>query len=167
MRSEPVILGRIAGVYGVRGWLKVFSETKPKENIFSYRPWLVRVDGEWQRLEVLDGRPHGKGLVAQLAGYDDRESARRLVGAPVAVQRQQLPPAAEGEYYWADLVGLRVVTPDGVELGRVDHLLETGANDVLVVNNGRERLIPFVQGQYVQQVDLDAGLIRVDWDPEF
>ncbi len=168
MRRERVILGRIAGVYGVRGWVKVFSETKPKENIFSYSPWQINLNGAWQSVEVVEGKPHGKGLVAQLASYDDRERARQLVGAEIAVDKEQLPAAEEGEYYWADLVGLKVVTLDGTELGRVDHLLETGANDVLVVvESERERLIPFVQGRYIHQVDLQAGVIRVDWDPEF
>lgn len=168
MRRERVILGRIAGVYGVRGWVKVFSETKPRENIFNYSPWQINLNGAWQSVEVVEGKPHGKGLIAQLTSYDDREQARQLVGAEIAVDKEQLPAAEEGEYYWADLVGLKVVTLDGMELGRVDHLLETGANDVLVVvESERERLIPFVQGQYIHQVDLQAGVIRVDWDPEF
>lgn len=167
MQDERVILGRIAGVYGVRGWVKVFSETQPKENIFEYSPWQVRLDGVWRTLELLEGRPQGKGLVAHLAGYEDRDQAHQLVGADIAIPRDRLPAAAEGEYYWADLVGLKVITADGVELGVVDHLLETGANDVLVVEGERQRLIPFVQGQYVRQIDLEAGLIRVDWDPAF
>jgi 16S rRNA processing protein RimM len=167
VQQARVILGRIAGVYGVRGWVKVFSETKPKENIFDYNPWLINLDGSWQRIEVIEGKPHGKGLVAHLAGYDDRDLARKLVGAEIAIERERLPAAAEGEYYWADLVGLKVITLDGTELGVVDHLLETGANDVLVVQGERERLVPFVQGQYVREVDLETGLIKVDWDPEF
>lgn len=166
MQRERVILGRIAGVYGVRGWVKVFSETQPKENIFSYKPWQIRLNGVWQHVEVVAGKPHGKGLVAQLAGYDGRELARQLVGAEIAVARQQLPAAAEGEYYWVDLVGLTVVTLAGTELGRVDHLFETGANDVVVVKGQQEHLIPFVQGQYIREIDLDAGVMRVDWPPE-
>ncbi len=167
MQHERVILGKIAGVYGVRGWVKVFSETKPKENIFSYKPWQINLNGQWQSVKVIEGRPQGKGLVAHLESYDDRELARQLVGAEIAVDKTQLPAAAEDEYYWADLVGLKVVTLSGVELGQVDHLFETGANDVLVVTGERERLIPFVQGNYIHKVDLDAGVIRVDWDPEF
>jgi len=167
VQHARVILGRIAGVYGVRGWVRVVSETKPKDNIFDYNPWLINLDGSWQSIEVIEGKPHGKGLVAHLAGYEDRDLARKLVGAEIAIERERLPAAAEGEYYWADLVGLKVITLDGTELGVVDHLLETGANDVLVVQGERERLIPFVQGQYVREVDLGAGLIRVDWDPEF
>ena len=167
MQHERVILGKIAGVYGVRGWVKVFSETKPRENIFSYTPWQIRIKGQWQTIKVVEGKPHGKGLVAHLQSYDDRDFATQLVGAEIAIYKTQLPEAAEGEYYWADLVGLKVITADGQTLGQVDHLFETGANDVLVVRGDRERLIPFVQGQYIHEVDLDAGEIRVDWDPEF
>lgn len=167
MRRGHVILGRIAGVYGVRGWVKVFSETKPKENIFSYSPWQINLNGVWQSVEVVEGKPRGKGLIAQLASYDDRELARQLVGAEIAIDKERLPAAEEGEYYWADLIGLKVVTLDGTELGRVDHLFETGANDVVVVQGKREHLIPFVQGPYIHEVDLETGVMRVDWDPEF
>jgi len=167
MQSERIILGRIAGVYGVRGWVKIFSETQPKENIFSYSPWQIKLNGQWQTVKVVEGKPHGKGLVAHLESYDDRELARQLTGVEIAVEKAQLPEAEEDEYYWADMIGLKVVTLDGQELGQVDHLFETGANDVVVVRGERERLIPFVQGQYIIEIDLDAGVMRVDWDPEF
>ncbi len=165
--QDRIILGKIVGLYGVRGWVKVYSHTNPRENIFSYGPWLVKLRGQWQRMEVVDHRPQGKGLIARLEGYDDREQARTLLGSEVAVLRSQMPAAAEGEYYWADLVGLEVVTEEGARLGRVDHLIATGANDVLVVEGERQRLIPFVQGRYVTAVDLEEGEIRVDWDPDF
>jgi 16S rRNA processing protein RimM len=102
-----------------------------------------------------------------LPGFDDRERAATLVGQQICVGRDQMPPTEEGEYYWADLEGLRVVTTGGRELGRVDRMMETGANDVMVVSGDRERLIPFIQGQYVKRVDLEAELIEVDWDPDF
>jgi 16S rRNA processing protein RimM len=107
-------------------------------------------------------------MVAQLPGVDDRDQAAALIGTDIHVAREQLPPPAKGEYYWVDLEGLEVVTTDNVELGRVSHLFATGANDVVVVRDGtRERLIPFVQGSYVRSVDLSAGRMVVDWDPEF
>ena len=164
-RAAPktLVLGRILGVYGVRGWLKVFSETSPIENIFSYAPWLI--DGEAHRVE--NWRRHGKGLVAQLHGYDDRDQARVLTGKSISIQRDQLPPPSEDEFYWIDLQGLRVETRSGVGLGSVSHLIETGANDVLVVKGERERLLPFVWGQCVLSVDFDQGRMLVDWDPDF
>lgn len=167
MHSERVILGKIAGVFGVKGWVKVFSETKPKENIFTYAPWQLNLNGRWQVVKVIQCKPHGKGLVALFEEYADRDLARQLVGAEIAINAEQLPEAEEGEYYWADLIGLQVVTLDGQVLGQVDHMFETGANDVVVVKGERERLIPFVQGQYIEAVDLAAGEMRVNWDPEF
>lgn len=162
--EKNVVVGRIAGVYGVRGWVRVQSYTSPAENILDYTPWSL---GGGRQVVVVSGRRHGSGLAVQLDGIKDRDGAALLIGSEIAVPRAQLPAAAEGEYYWADLIGLRVVNLEGVELGRVDHLFETGANDVLVVRGGRERLIPYVLGQAVQEVRLDKGLMRVDWDPEF
>ncbi len=109
----------------------------------------------------------GKTLVARFAGIDDRETAAALVGQDLSVDRDRLPETAEDEYYWADLTGLEVVNREGIVLGRVHNLLSTGANDVLVVRGDRERLVPFVQGQYVLEVDLEAGRILVDWSPDF
>ena len=165
--TDPVIIGRISGLYGVRGWLRVFSYTEPRENIVDYNPWLIRIDGEWRPVEVEDGRAQGKGVVVKLAGCDERDTATRYLGLDIAVNRGQLGELEPGEYYWADLEGLRVVTCEGVELGRVDHLFATGANDVVVVRGDRERLIPFVQGDVIRAIDLQAGVMEVDWDPDF
>ena len=165
--QDRVAVGKIVGLYGVNGWVKVFSHTAPRENIFDYAPWLIQLAGEWRLVKVLSGRIQGKGLVAQLEGCADREQARLFIGAEVAILKSQLPQPAAGEYYWSDLIGLDVTTLDGQALGKVDYLLDTGANDVLVVQGERERLIPFVRGQYVHEIDLVAGSMRVDWDPEF
>jgi len=163
-----VTLGRISGLHGVQGWVKIHSETRPRENILKYAPWYLRREGGWEAWQPLKGRTQGKTLVARLAGCNDREQARQLMGATIAVRRSQLGSAGGGEeYYWTDLEGLRVVTESGVELGRVDHLIETGSNDVLVVKGDRERLIPWLPEQVVRSVDLEGGLLTVDWDPEF
>lgn len=164
---KRVLLGKITGVYGVRGWVKVHSDTAPKENILDYSPWQVRIGSEWRTLTLTAGRRHNRGLVGHLQGCDDRDTARTLVGADIAVLRSQLAATEEDEYYWADLVGCRVVTREGQELGHVDHLLETGANDVLVISGERERLIPFLQGRTVTAVDVAAGVIEVDWNPDW
>ncbi len=161
-----VVLGRISGIFGVCGWLRVYSHTQPRDNILQYPRWLVRQRDGWQEFVLLDGRAQGKGVVACLDGITSRDEARLLMGADVAVPREELPAPGEGEYYWADLEGLRVYSGD-VCLGRVSHLVETGANDVMVVRGERERLIPFVPGSYVIRVDLDADRIEVDWDPDF
>ncbi|TAL84282.1 MAG: ribosome maturation factor RimM [Rhodanobacter sp.] len=167
--GRRVLIGRIVGLYGVQGWLKIESWAEPRTRIFDYQPWLLDVapDGEMKILGA-KGRAQGKGMVAQLPGVDDREQATALIGCDIHVAREQLPAPAEGEYYWVDLEGLEVVTTQEVVLGRVSHLFATGANDVVVVRDSeRERLIPFVQGSYVRSVDLSAGRMVVDWDPEF
>ncbi len=166
--QDYIVVGQINGLHGVRGWVKVYSHTQPRENILSYRTWYLLQGGNWVAVELADGRPQGKGIVARLQGYDDRDQAAALLKCEIAIHREELPEATPGEYYWADLQGLKVVNAEGVELGVVDHLLETGANDVLVVQDGdTERLIPYVTGQFVLDVSLDEGVIKVDWDPEF
>ena len=167
--SRRVLIGRIVGLYGVQGWLKIESWAEPRMRIFDYQPWLLSAaPGVETQVSGAKGREQGKGMVAQLPGVDDREQAAAWIGSDIYVSRDQLPPPAEGEYYWVDLEGLEVVTTEAVLLGRISHLFATGANDVVVVRDGtRERLIPFVQGSYVRSVDLSAGRMVVDWDPEF
>ncbi len=165
--QKLVTLGRISGLFGVQGWVKLFSHTEPRENIIAYRAWYVRQGDDWRPMQVAEGQRHGKGVIARLDGIDNRDAANALVGADIAVPRERLPALQDDEFYWSDLEGLRVVTVDAIELGTVDHLIETGANDVLVVKGERERLIPYVRGDVVVEVDLDAGVLRVNWDPEF
>jgi 16S rRNA processing protein RimM len=167
--NDMVKLGRISGVFGVKGWMKVYSDTEPRENILNYSPWYLYINGQWQARKVIAGRVHSKGLVVQLEGCEDRDLAATLVKTEIAITREQLPRPAAGEYYWQDLTGLQVQTLNGVALGKITNLMETGANDVLVVEaeDGRERLIPFIREQVVTHVDLQAGTMTVDWDPEF
>lgn len=166
-RREQVILGHISGFYGVQGWVRVFSYTRPKANILAFSPWQVGGDPGWCERALVEGRSHGKGIVVRLAGCDDRDQATCLLGAQIAVGRSQLPLLEEGEYYWGDLIGLEVVTRDGATLGEVAELLEAGTHDILVVQGEREYLIPWVRDRYVLDVDLALGRIQVDWDPEF
>lgn len=160
-------VGRIVGLHGVDGWVKIESWTEPRLQIFSYRPWRLTLAGSELEVASTQGHEQGKGMVAKLPGCDDRDAAAKLIGATIQVPRSALPKPKRGEYYWTDLEGLAVVTVEGVDIGQVSHLFATGANDVLVVRGERERLIPFVIGQFVKKVDLDAGRITVDWDPEF
>lgn len=164
---QHISVGKISGVFGVKGWVKVFSFTDPRENILTYSPWLLKKGDQTKAVNVVDGQLQGKTIVAQLANVNDRDHAASLMGWDIFITRDQLPKAAKGEYYWSELIGLNVETIDGVQLGVVDSLLETGANDVIIVQGERERVIPFLQGQTIINVDLDAGKIIVDWDPEF
>lgn len=171
LESAPpnlLVVGRIAGLYGVKGWLRVHSYTEPRENILGYSPWQLQVDSEWLEAVLVEGRHQGGGIVAAVDLCDDRDAARRFVGADIAIDREWLPPPAEGDYYWADLIGLTVQTRDGVPLGSIRRMLATGANDVMVADGaGRERLIPFIADDVVLQVDFDTHTVTVDWDPEF
>ncbi|MDH5469430.1 MAG: ribosome maturation factor RimM [Gammaproteobacteria bacterium] len=165
--DDMLVVGRIAAPYGVKGWLRVTAFTELPENLLEYLPWYLHRGGEWREMQPLVGKCHGKGLVVRFADCNDRDAAAALSGTDIAIKRCQLPDTQANEYYWRDLIGLQVVTVDNVVLGRVDHLLETGANDVLVVRGDRERLVPFIRDDVIRAVDLAAGEIRVDWDPEF
>lgn len=161
-----ITLGKIVGVFGVKGWVKVFSETRPREQIFKYSPWLLVVNGDEFEVEVLEGRQQGKGLIASLKGYTDCEDARKLIGSEILVSQDSLPKTGKNEYYWSQLTGLNVVNLQGIELGKVVNLFETGANDVLVVKGEKERLIPFTEFAVID-VDIDSNNIVVDWDEDF
>jgi 16S rRNA processing protein RimM len=167
-----VTLGRVAGVFGIKGWVKVFSHTRPTDNLLEYPRWWVGGDDGYLA-EVVASRMQDKGIVAQLAGRDgqpitDRDIAARLVGLDLAVERSELPAAPAGSWYWADLIGLEVVSTDGVPLGRVTSLMSNGAQDILVLDdNGAERLIPFVQGPIIVAVEPEAGRIVADWAPDY
>ena len=164
MTADVLLLGRVAGVFGVKGWVKLYSYTEPREAILQYDECLIRRRDEWQPVNWIEGKKHGKTVIAHCNGVDDRDAAEQLVGADLGVNRDAMPPTADGEYYWVDLEGLTVVHTDGRTLGQVDHLLATGANDVLVVKGDKEILIPFVVGQTILNVDLDNRVIDVDWE---
>ena len=165
--GKLVTLGRVAGVFGVQGWLKIHSYTDPRDNVVAFRTWTLRREGLDTQVTVEAGRRHGAGVVAKLAGVDDRDAAREWIGADVLVERSALPECAPGEYYWTDLEGLEVRTPSGESLGRVDHLLATPGHDVLVLGGTPERMIPFVLGTVIRSVDLAGGVIIADWSPEY
>jgi len=180
--SEKVILGRITGVYGVKGWVKIFSHTDPMEAIVDFRPWYIRAESRkqapWTRVKLKAGKRHAKTVVAKFEHCNDRDQAMAFVGTEIAVDLEQLEKQREKDaYYWRDLIGMQVVNQQKIELGAVKSLLETGANDVLVVafeekaEDGKietkERLIPWTMGIAIVSVDLEQGLIEVDWDADF
>ncbi len=184
--SEGMIsLGRITGVYGVKGWLKVFSYTDPMEAIVDYNPWFIRSEGRskqvWSQVKLESGKRHAKTVVVKFAGCNDRDLAMTYIGMEIAIEKSQLESLkGKDEYYWHDLLGLRVINQQKIELGRVKDILETGGNDVLVVVSEaksteagvagpkeRERLIPWTMHNAIVSVDLGKGVIEVDWDSEF
>lgn len=166
--APRILLGRLHGAFGVRGELKLESFTDPLPAIFRYQPWTLRdAQGRERLVEGARGRETAKGVVATFPDVDDRDAADALRGAEVWVPRDALPPPAPGEYYWVDLEGLQVVNTDGVVFGTVSHLFSTGANDVLVVQGERERMIPFLEPDYITAVDFAARQVTVDWDAAF
>lgn len=174
---KRITLGHIASVFGVKGWLKIHSNTSPMENILNYPRWILDRNGDVKTVAIDQARPHGKGLIAHIVGCDDRELARSYCGYQITVNADELPEPEDDEIYWHQLESLDVFSRnaegDNVLLGKVSHLMETGANDVLVIRpakgsiDRRERLVPWLIDQVVLEVNPDKGFIRVDWDPEF
>ena len=173
--SEKLVVGRITAVFGIRGWVKVFSYTEQIGTLFDYRPWWVDTTEGLKKLVADDFKRHGDGLVVHLQGVDDRDVAKDWCQCDILVDKALLPDLIGNEYYWHQLVGLEVVSvlQDGTSrLGVVDSLLETGANDVLVIKGDfdsldrEERLIPY-SNEFVKSIDLEKQIITVVWDPEF
>lgn len=174
--SDLLTVGKITGCYGIKGWVKVYSFTDPQENFLHYGGWVIRRRrGPDEAIEFDAGKRHGKGLVAHIRGVDDRTVAESYLGLEVAVPADSLPVLEEGDFYWHELEGLQVWCATGageVLLGTVSYLIETGANDVLVVAasegsiDERERLVPYLPGDVVTRVDTAAGRIEVDWFPD-
>ncbi|MDT8399098.1 MAG: ribosome maturation factor RimM [Pseudomonadales bacterium] len=168
---ELIALGRIGAAHGIKGWLRIISFTKPLENILDYRVFKVADDGGrvLGEIELDQARTQGKGLVGHIKGCDDPNQAREYVGRELLVEKSELPALDRNDFYWHQLEGLRVLTRSGEELGRVAYMLATGANDVMVVRTGdaEERLIPWLPGQVIDEVDLAAGTIRVDWEADY
>ncbi len=159
-------MGCITGPFGIKGWVRLRPFSAAPQNLLAYPVWWIAEDAGWRERRVEAAEMHNAAVAAKLAGCDEREAAARLRGREVAVPRDALPKAAPNEYYWADLAGLKVVNEQGEDLGTVSRVFETGANDVLVVQGARERLIPFTE-QVVQRVDLAGGVIRVEWGADY
>ena len=166
-QERRILLGRVLGAFGVRGELKLQSFTDPASMLLKYQPWVLVHRGAEREISAARGRDTNKGVVLTLPGVEDRDAAEALAGAEVWVPRSRLPKPKPGEYYWVDLEGLRVVNREGIELGKVSYLFETGANDVMVVAGERDHLIPLLTEQFILDVDFEAGLVTVDWDADF
>lgn len=171
---DPIVLGKLGSSYGIRGWLRVFSSTEESDGIFDYQPWFIKQAGQWQQLEIESWRHHNQDMIIKLKGVDDRDTANQLTNSEIMVDASQLPSLEEGDYYWKDLIGCQVVTTAGYNLGKVSELMETGSNDVLVIQANlkdafgvKERLVPFLDGQVIKKVDLTTRTIEVEWDPGF
>lgn len=167
------VLGKISTAFGIKGWVKVYSYTDPMANILDYGHWYIRRDGQWQKFRVMQGKLQGKGLVAALEGVTDRDLALALSQCEIGIPESELPEPDDDEHYWFQLEGLSVINTDDQLLGQVKELFDSGGgNQVLTVKpcvgsvDQQTRLLPYVS-EYILEVDLDAGVIQVDWDPDF
>lgn len=169
LNSSIVVMGRIGAPFGIKGGVHVYSFAESPDALLDYGIWYLRFEGQpWQKVQVLEAKKHGKSYSAILQGYETREDVARLTNAEIGVEREALPVLGPGEYYWTDLIGLKVITTSGEILGIVEGLLETGSNDVLVVKGDtREHLIPYIPEESVLEINLESRMIRVSWDPEF
>ena len=172
--GKDVTLGKVGAVYGIKGWLKIHSFTDDHEAILDYFPWSLKLGSKIQSVDITDWRKHNNGLVVKVAGIDDRDVAQKLVGSEIFVSEDALSDLPEGEFYWRDLIGMTVVTDKGYDLGQVSDIMETGANDVLVVKANlkdgfgkKERLIPYLMDQVILSISAEDKQICVDWDPGF
>lgn len=168
--KPQIIVGRTGGAHGLKGWMKIMSYTRPKENIFTYTPWLIYLDDTWQEIDIEESQQRGERLLVKISGIENPEDARTYMNCDLAIAREQLPALEEGKFYWHDLIGLMVLNQDGISLGKVSKISETGANDVLVIDaagdSKNKLLIPLVMDVYVKKVDLIANTIHVDWQIE-
>lgn len=174
-----VVIAKITGVYGIKGWVKIHSFTEPMENFIGFvqeRDCVIEGPSGQKALAFDQVKRHGKGLIGHIQGVDDRDQAALFTKSLIKVDSDELPALDNDEFYWHQLEGLKVFTETEDEqllLGKVDHLIETGANDVLIVKackgsiDSQERLIPYLPEQVVKQVDLTSGVILVEWDPDF
>jgi 16S rRNA processing protein RimM len=168
--SDSVVIGKIGAPHGVKGWVKIHSFTQQLETVFSYQPWVVGGN----TVIVDQWRVQGKAFVAKVENIDHREAADAIKNLDITINAELLPQLGEEEFYWRDLKGMRVITTQGYDLGTVQEVFNTGANDVLQVKANskdafgqRERLLPFVFDEVIHQVDTNEKVITVDWDPGF
>ena len=172
--DDYILLGKISGVHGIKGWVKVFSYTSPRVKITEYSQWYLKdkKGQSWISQKLIEGKEQGKNIIARLDGVNYRDEAEALIGTEIAIHNDQLEVLAENEYFWRDLIGLSVVTVEGEKLGTIDWLFDTGSNDVIIVKDlegveDKEHLLPYIFGDVVKSVDLETSIMVVDWDPEF
>ena len=164
--EKKLLVGKINGFFGVQGWVKIFSYTKPRKNILEYHPWYLVDNGAYKVIEITSGREQSKTIVAHLKGIDSRDQAEQLIGKDLYIDKDQLPELSDNEHYWHELNEFRVINNNGVNLGVVNYLVDTGSNNVLVTKGVKEHWIPYIE-PYLDSVDKKNRVITVDWDENF
>ena len=166
-QEDWVIVGRFGRPHGIKGFVSVYSFTEPNDNILSYSDWHVFLNSQWQAIKLLSVEVHNKAIVAQIEGFPERESVARLTNVEIAIRKEQLAILASGEYYWHQLVGMKVINQQGQEFGQVVEVMPTGSNDVLVVQGEKRHLIPYLPGQFIIEINDESQTIIVDWEMDF
>ena len=163
--DKKIYLGKITGVFGIKGWLKIQSFTSPPENILNYPSWIIDNQGIEDLYSVTQGRKHNNKIIVKLEKIDDRTTAEFLINSKIQILRSDLPKLSNENYYWSDLEGLRVLNSEDKVIGRIESLIETGANDVMVVNTSKDEriLIPFVMHEVIKEVNIELNYVKVDW----
>ena len=164
--EKKLLVGKINGFFGVQGWVKIFSYTDPRKNILEYQPWYFIDNGAYKVIEITSGREQSKTIVAHVEGIDSRDEAGHLIGQNLYIDKDQLPELDDDEHYWYELNGFRVINKNGVNLGVVDYMVDTGSNNVLVTKGDAERWIPYIE-PFLVSVDKHKKVISVDWDENF
>lgn len=164
-QSKQITVGRIGAPFGVQGWVKIDSYTQPKEAIFGYLPWNINIEGKDRMYHMINHRTQGKRFVVQLADCHDCDQAKQYTNKNINIYRHQLPELPPNEYYWTDLEGLDVIDQHGTKLGKIDYLQTTGSNDIMVIEGKKRHLLPYLP-EVVIAVDLEQGVMKVNWDED-
>ena len=166
-QADWVIVGRFGRPHGVKGLVTIRSFTEPEDNLLGYHPWHVLRNGEWHPITILRTDVYNKQIVAAIEGCHDRDVAAQFTNLDIGVQKKQLPVLEVGEYYWNQLIGMKVINQHGIELGYINEIMPTGSNDVLLVDGDRPHAIPYRPGEYILSVDLSLNTMTVAWDEDF
>jgi len=166
--DKKIYLGKITGVHGIKGWLKIQSFSSPPENILNYPSWIINNQGEEELYSIEQGRKQNNKIVVKLEKIDDRNTAESLINSKIQIQRSDLPKLSNENYYWSDLVGLSVLSSEEKVIGKIESLIETGANDVMVIITLKDEriLIPFVMHEIIKEVNVELNYIKIDWSIE-
>ncbi|UDG81286.1 Ribosome maturation factor RimM [Candidatus Profftia lariciata] len=172
--TNPVVLGKIGSAYGLYGWLKIFSSTENTKKIFEYQPWFIHNNNQWWHINLENWKGYKKDLIIKIKGINDRNTANRLTNLEIVIEYSQLPKLQNGDYYWRDIINCQIININGYYLGQIVNIIETGSNDVIVVQenkrdkcNIKKHLIPFLDGKVIKNVNLKNKIITVDWCPLF
>ena len=163
--DKKVFIGKVTGVHGIKGWLKIQSFSSPPENILNYPSWIIANQGLEDFYLIEQGKKLNNKIIVKLEKIDDRTTAEFLINSKIQILRSDLPKLTNESYYWSDLEGLNVLNSEDNMIGKIESLIETGANDVMVINRSKNKrvLIPFVMHEIIKEVNIELNFVKVDW----